>query len=166
MLTLSPKVTTAPRSRSRSVARKSDRRLVDDLHLVGHARAGVDEKDEINRHLVRLEELHVLQHAVFVDREVVLPQAGHEPFAVADGDIERHETGAAAKDRSALLGGRRSGAGRASAGAAAGAQAAGSVRKGDCQDGTIEGRGVSQLPPHHAAVQGAFRARARDLLRK
>ncbi len=69
-----------------------------EIHLVGHAGAGVDEKDEIDRHLVRLEELDVLQHAVLVYGEVVLREARHEPLAVGNGHVERDQAGAAAED--------------------------------------------------------------------
>jgi hypothetical protein len=77
---------------------EADCRVVDGLDLVGHARAGIDQEDEIDRHFVRFEELDVLKNAVLVDRKVVLDEAGHEPLAIADGDVQRDQAGAAPED--------------------------------------------------------------------
>ena len=72
---------------------KARGRLVHDIHLVRHARAGVDEDDEIDRDFGRFEELHVLKHAILIDRKIILRQSRHEPLAIGHGDIERDQAG-------------------------------------------------------------------------
>ena len=80
--------------------KEADRRLVDGVHFVAHARARVHEDDQIDGHRVRLEELDVLLDTVLVDGEVGGLQPGDVARgAVEDGDVERHEAGAAAEHR-------------------------------------------------------------------
>jgi hypothetical protein len=73
---------------------------VHDGHLVPHARTGVDQHDEIDRDLARLEEPHLLLHAVLVDRKIVLGQPGDVLLLrIHDRDVQRDEVGGAAKHR-------------------------------------------------------------------
>ena len=52
-----------------------DGRLVDDIHLVGHAGARVDHQDQVDRNLGGLEEADLLLHAVLEDGEVLPGQS-------------------------------------------------------------------------------------------
>ena len=77
--------------------READRRLLDGGHLVAHARRGVEQDREIERHVRGREERQILLNAVLEHREVLLARPVTNLSAVGDDHIERDEIDAAAE---------------------------------------------------------------------
>ena len=74
-------------------AEEADRRFVNGVQLVAHARARVDQHDEIHGDRVGLEELHVLLDAVFEDGEVGRLEPHHVPrLLIEHAHVERNQT--------------------------------------------------------------------------
>jgi hypothetical protein len=78
---------------------ETKRSLARDLQLVSHARARIDEQDQIEWNLARCKEGNVLLDPILVDGEVVRPQPGDVVLpGVRDGDVEGNQLGAALED--------------------------------------------------------------------
>ena len=77
---------------------ESDRGLLHELHLAGHARRGVEKNRQIERHTGRPEEGDVLLDAILEDREIRRAQA-RDIFLIAVGyhDVEGDEIDVAAE---------------------------------------------------------------------
>ena len=165
MSTPSANATTAPRSPAFMRLEEPDRRFVHDVHLVRHARTGVDQQDQIERRLGRLEELDDCCDAVFEDREVAGRKSFHElSGAVGDGDVERHEVGAAAED-GGVAGRRRGGRDVLRAAPRRKPAAARTAANQQERQGRKDCERVSRLPPGRAAaasrVPGAIQEKRR-----
>ena len=77
---------------------EAGRRLADEPELAFHAGAGVDQEREVERHVAGLEIREVLDHAVFIDREVVALEVADDLVRrVGDGDGQRHDVDAGLK---------------------------------------------------------------------
>jgi hypothetical protein len=72
-------------------------------HLVQHARGGVEQQREIERHRRGGEERNVLLHAILVDGEVSGVETGDEFLArIGDHHVERDEIDTGAEERCVL----------------------------------------------------------------
>ncbi len=128
---------------------EADSRLVNDVHLVRHARAAVQQDDEVERNGAGFEELHLLLDAVLEHSEIRDGEPLDELIVpIGDRDGQRNQVGGAAEDR--LLSGRNRGGGLLRVEPRGQREQQGGSDDGTLHESSSASRGASRIPSRSA----------------